>query len=416
MSTLFLIIVLIVLVAISAFFSSSETSLMALNKYRLRHLVKKRIKAAERTQMLLKRPDRLLGAILIGNTFMNIIAASIATILASRFFGEIGILVCTLLFSLFILIFAEVMPKTVAALYAEKVSLTASKPLWLFYRCIYPLVLVVNGIANGLLRPFGIKVSQRKIEPLSAEELRSVFDDSAEHLTARPKHMLHGVLDLQEETIEDIMIPKHKIMSINLDDHWKTTLKTITKSPYSKLPVCRGNINNIIGILHLRKALSLLNKPKIQSRSLEHLMEPVYFIPEHTTLEKQLINFQKNAVHIGIVVDEYGDIQGLVTVEDILEEIVGEITSTEASQLKHKIKTHRDGSFVIVADLSLRDINRETGLKLPISGPKTLSGLIIEHLETLPAGKTSLIVDNYIIEILVIKDNAITQARITPRS
>ena len=403
---------MLVLVAISAFFSGSETGIMALNKYRLRHLVKKELKSAMRTQELLKRPDRLLGAILIGNTFMNIIAASIATLLASRFFGDLGIFLCTLLFSLFILIFAEVMPKTIAALYPEKVSLGVSSILRAFYKLIYPLVYIVNGIANGLLRPFGIKVSQRKIEPLSADELRSVVDTPSSTLTTKPKHMLLGVLDLQEETIEDVMIPKHKIVSINLDDDWSTTLNLITKSPYSKLPVCRGNIDNIIGILHLRKALLLLQKPKIISSALEKLIEPAYFIPEHTSLEKQLINFQQQAEHLGIVVDEYGDIQGLVTVEDILEEIVGEITSTDEDQLKHKIKQHKDGSFMMSADLTLRDINRETGLKLPIKGPKTLSGLIIEHLETLPEGKTSMIIGNYIIEVIVIKDNAITKAKV----
>ena len=415
MSTVLLIIILIILVAISAFFSGSETGLMALNKYRLRHLVKQKLSAAIRTQELLKRPDRLLGAILIGNTFMNIIAAAIATILASRFFGELGVVLCTLLFSLLVLIFAEVMPKTVAALYAEKVALKASSILWWFYQGIYPLVYMVNGVTNGLLRPFGVKVSQRKIEPLSADELRSVVDDTSQTLATKPTHMLLGVLDLKDQTIEDIMIPKHKIVSLNLEDDWRTILNLITKSPYSKLPVCRGNLNHLVGVLHLRKALLLLQKPTMTTHALEKLIEPAYFIPEHTSLETQLIHFQQQAEHLGVVVDEYGDIQGLVTVEDILEEIVGEITSTEETQIKHKIKHHRDGSYMISADLSLRDINRETGLQLPIKGPKTLSGLIIEQLETLPAGKASLRIDPYIVEVIIIKGNAIKKAKITPK-
>jgi Mg2+/Co2+ transporter CorB len=412
-NSVLLLIALFVLLVFSAFFSGSETSMMSLNRYRLRHLAKHRHRAAKRAQNLLQRPDRLLGVILIGNTCANILASSLATILAAKLFGDLGVLLVTLALTLIILIFSEVIPKTYAALHPESCAFPASWLLQILLKLLYPLVWLVNGISNGILKLFGAHIHNNRSDPLSVEELRTVVHASSGKLPGEHKNMLLGVLDLEHVNMADVMVPRHNIIGIDLNSDWKTILNMIKNSPYSRLPVYRDNIDNIIGILSLRKTIGLSEKSSVES--IEKLVTPPYFIPETTNLQKQLFNFQRNAEKIGLVVDEYGDIRGLVTVEDILEEIVGEFNDLAQPSSRQGIKRFLDGSYLVDAELTVRDINRHLHLHLPVEGPKTLSGLIIEYLEAIPTPKTSILIDGHPIEIMEVEDNSVKTARIHPK-
>ncbi len=409
-----LIIALIILIIVSAFFSGSETSMMSLNRFRLRYLAKKRHRRAMSAQRMLKRPDRLLGVILIGNTFANILASAIATILAAHFFGDTGVFITTLILTAVILIFAEVMPKTFAALYAEKFAFRAVIILSPLQKLLYPLVWLINSIANALLIPFGVSVKNKKADRLTTEELRNVVTESTAGLAGNKKSMLIGILDLEHTTIQDIMVPRHKILGIDLGSSFTKQLKALKSSAYSRLPAYQQDINQTIGLIDLRKAIQLLGSRKLSQQTLRNLVEPAYFIPESTSLQQQLINFQQRTERMALVVNEYGDIQGLVTVEDILEEIVGEFTSLSQPCSNDATQTLDDGSYIVDAEMTVRDLNRDLGFSLPIDGPKTLSGLILEHLQTLPSANTCLLIAGHPIEVLQVKENAIRQVRIQP--
>lgn len=411
-----LIIALIILVIVSAFFSGSETSMMSLNRFRLRYLAKKRHHRAITAQKMLKRPDRLLGVILIGNTFANILASAIATVLAAHFFGDTGVFITTLILTAVILIFAEVMPKTFAALNAEKFAFSAVILLSPLLKLLYPLVWLLNGIANTLLIPLGVNINNKKADHLTTEELKNVVTESTADLAGSKKNMLIGVLDLEQTTIEDIMIPRHKIFGIDLNSSFTKQLKTLKSSAYSRLPAYQQDINQIVGLIDLRKAIQLLGSRKISQQTIKNLVEPAYFIPESTSLQQQLINFQQRTERMALVVDEYGDIQGLVTVEDILEEIVGEFTSLSQPCSNDATQTLDDGSYIVDAEMTIRDLNRDLGFSLPTDGPKTLSGLILEYLQTLPSANTCLRISGHSIEILQVKENAIRQVKIQPLS
>lgn len=411
--TTLLIVILLLLVATSAFFSGAETSMMALNRYRLRHLARAGHKSARRAHSLLKRPDRLLAVILIGNTIANIVASSITTVLAGHLYGDIGVAIATVILTAIILLFGEVMPKTIAAVYPEQLAFPASLPLKILLKLMHPLVWVLNGLTMLVLKPFGLVVSSHKVESLSADELRSVVHESSGKITRRHRNMLLGVLDLEKATIADVMVPRHKISSLDLDQDWPAILHQLRATPYSRLPVYRDNINNILGILHLRKLSQLLEKNQLNADLLESLLEPAYFIPEGTSLQHQLLHFQRNAEEIALVVDEYGDIQGLATAADILEEIVGEFL-TDQPTARRDIHQQADGSYIVHASIPIRDLNRSLHLELPTSS-KTLAGLITEYLEDIPQTRTSLLIAGYPIEILEVKGNAVVRARITPR-
>ena len=312
-------IILLALIIVSAFFSGSETSMMSLNRFRLRHLAKKHHRRAISAQALLKRPDRLLGVILIGNTFANILASAIATILAAHFFGETEVFIMTLVLTAVVLVFSEVMPKTLAALNAEAFAFKAVILLSPLLKLFYPLVWLLNGVSNTLLRLGGATVKPRKPDHFTPEELKSVVAESTQNLAHHKKHMLLGILDLESTRIADIMIPRHKITGIDLTSSFTKQFKMLRNSPYSRLPAFDNDVNQIIGLIDLSKAIQLLGSRKISRQTLKQLVEPAYFIPESTSLQQQLINFQQRTERMAIVVDEYGDVQGLVTVEDILE-------------------------------------------------------------------------------------------------
>lgn len=399
------------LIILSAFFSGSETGLMTLNRYRLRHLARARHKGATRAQKLLERPDRLIGLILLGNNFVNILASSLTTVIALRLGGETGIAIGAGLLTLVILIFAEVTPKTLAALHPERVAFPAAfvygPLLWL----LYPLVWIVNSITNNLLKLFRIRREDSSTDALSQEELRTVVLEAGAMIPKRHQDMLLNIIDLEKVTVEDIMVPRKEITGINVQDEWETIVRQITNSQYTRLPVFRDNIDHVIGFIHLRKILPLLKQNKLDEEMLESLIREPLFIPENTPLNRQLLNFQRERRRIGFVVDEYGDIQGLATLEDILEEVVGEFTTDPSASISD-YTAEKDGSFLVTGTANVRDLNRDLNMELPTDGPKTINGMVLEYLEDIPEPGTSLLLSGYPVDIVQTKGNLIKTLRV----
>ncbi|SFX29295.1 HlyC/CorC family transporter [Marinospirillum alkaliphilum] len=402
---------LALLIAFSGFFSGSETGMMSINRYRLSHRAKQGDRAALRISSLLKRPDRLLGVILIGNNFVNNFAAAIATVIAIHYLGEsLGPVVSTFVLTIVVLIFAEVTPKTLAALHPEKFARPASYALYPLLKLLYPLVWLVNLFSNFLLRLLGVRPDEHKQDNLTSEELRTVVNEAGSLIPSRHQAMLLSILDLEKITVDDIMIPRQEVSGIDLEQDMEQILQQLKHSQHTRIPVYKGDINNVIGILHLRGALRLIASPNpTKGMLIQETREP-YFIPESTPLQTQLLNFQKEKRRIGIVVDEYGDVQGLVTLEDILEEIVGEFT-TDVPQHQEDIQPQQDGSWLIDASATIREINKQLDWELPTHGPKTLNGLVLEYLESIPDGNICVAFDHYRIETLEVKENLIKAVR-----
>ena len=399
------------LILLSAFFSSSETGMMSLNRYRLRHLVKQKHRGAMRASKLLDRPDRLIGVILIGNNFVNILASAIATMIALRLMGDAGVAVATAMLTLVILIFAEVTPKTVAAIKPEQVAFPASLILSPLLKLLYPFVWVVNTICNGLLRLLGFNAAAKANDHLSAEELRTIVHEAGALIPRRNQSMLLSILDLDTVTVEDIMIPRNEIVGIDIEDGIGTILSTISQSPHTRLPLYQEELNNVVGIVHVRQILPLLHTNNPSKEAFLALAKEPYFVPESTPLNTQLLNFQKRKQWVGLVVDEYGDIQGLTTLEDILEEIVGDMAE-EQDHENEDIHPQEDGSFFIDGTTTVRDINKALKWTLPIDGPKTLNGLITERLEEIPQFNVCLRLGEYHLETVQIRDNFIKTVRL----
>jgi Mg2+/Co2+ transporter CorB len=409
-----LVALILLLTVLSAFFSSSETAMIGLNRYRLRHLVKEKHKGARKANRLLRRPDRLLGVILLGNNLVNFTAASIATVIGIRFFGDAGLVLAPVLMTIYFLVFAEVAPKTIAAQAPESIAFPSAYILEPMLRIFYPGVWFINTLSNALVKPFLPKTDGSEGN-LSAEELRTVVNEGV-GLPDQGQNMLLGVLDLEKVTVDDIMVPRNEIVGIDIDDDIGDTINVLANSQHTRLPVYKENINNVIGVLHLRRVARHLprqaaSEPLTKADILQLTDEP-YYVPEATPLHTQLINFKKEKKRIALVVDEYGDIQGIVTLEDILEEIVGEFTTDFAASVP-EISPQEDGSFLIDGMAVLRDINRALGWDLPTNGPKTLNGLVLEHLEAIPENNLCLRLDDYLIETLQIKDNVIKSLKIT---
>ena len=401
------------LIVLSGFFSSSETGLISLNRYRLRHLADEGHAGARRADRLLQRPDRLIGVILLGNNFVNILASSVATIIAMRLMGQAGIAVATGLLTLVILIFAEVTPKTLAALHPERIAFPASWVLGPLLRVLYPLVWVVNAISNNLLRLLSVSPESSGDQPLSREELRTVVNEAGAMIPQRHQRMLLSILDLEKVTVEDIMIPRNEMVGIDLEEPWEAILERLSRSHHTRLPVSEGGAENIIGILHLRNVAHRLAAGDLDPEGLRKLVRAPYFVPEATPLHTQLLNFQRERRRIGLVVDEYGDIRGLVTLEDILEEIVGEFT-TDPGETMQEVHPQEDGSFLVEGSAYVRDLNRLMQWELPTDGPKTLNGLILEHMETIPEPGTSFRLAGYPVEIVHVGTSAVRTVKIMP--
>ena len=399
-----------VLVVLSAYFSGSETAMMAMNRYRLKHLANEGHGGARRASRLLERPDKLLSVILIGNNFVNFSAASIATLLALKIFGESGIAIAPIACTLVFLIFSEVAPKTVSAAYPEKIALPSSYILDVLMWVLYPLVWLVNGTANGILRLVGFRQAHTGEDNLSREELRTVVFEGA-HIAAHPQNMMLGVLDLEKVTVEDIMVPRTEIFGIDLEDDLDEILDQIRAAQHTRIPVYKGDIDKIIGVLHMRSAAKFLTENDLSKALILQGTDEPYFVPENTSLQTLLLNFQQQKQRIGMVVDEYGDIQGIVTIEDIIEEIIGEFT-TDLANTNIDIHPQGDGTYLIDGGTHIRLINRQLGWNLPQEGPKTLNGLITEYLETIPESNICVRINGYRIEIMQIQDNMIRTAKL----
>lgn len=403
-----------ILILMSAYFSSSETGMMSLNRYRLRHLEKQNHKGAKRVSKLLSRPDRLIGLILIGNNLVNVFASLVSGVIFSRLFGDAGILYAGLVLTLVILIFAEVTPKTLAALYPEKVAFPSSIILSLLLKIMMPFVVMLNWITNGLLMLIGVSSEQREQHSLSSEELRTVVNESGGLLHKRDQDMLVSILDLEKVSVEDIMIPRSELVGIDVNGNWKKIQKQLTQASHTRVLLYRDNIDDVVGYIHARDALKLLSKNQFSKTTLLRAVRELYFIPEGTSLNIQLLKFQHAKERLGLVVDEYGDIQGLVTLEDILEEIVGDFTTTMTPTASDEVTLQPDGSYLVDGSASIRDINKEMSWKLPTDGPKTLNGLIIEYLEDIPESNISLRIAGYPVEIIDVADNKIKTVRVMP--
>ncbi|MFB4204410.1 hypothetical protein KBTX_01801 [wastewater metagenome] len=408
-----LIIALIVSLVLSGCFSGSETALMTVNRYRLRHLADEGRRGPRIAQRLLERPDRLIGVILIGNNLVNILAAQIATVIALRLGGESAIAVATGLLTLTILIFSEVTPKTLAALHPERVAFPAAFALSPLLRLLYPLVWLINLIANGMLRAVGVRIEKDASAAVSREELRTVVNEAGAMIPRTHQRMLTNILDLEQATVEDIMIPRNEIMGIDLEDDWDAILELLANTEYTRMPVYRGAVDEIEGVLHVRRVLSSLLTGRLTREELIAGMNEPYFVPEATPLHVQLLNFQNRRRRIALVVDEYGDIMGLITLEDLLEEIVGEFT-TDPAEMMRDVHPQADGSFLVEGSASVRELNRTLNAEMPTGGPKTLNGLILEQLETIPAPGTSLMLEGYPVTIIQTQGNRVKLARIQP--
>jgi Mg2+/Co2+ transporter CorB len=406
---------LIFLVFLSAFFSAAEIAMVSLNRHRLRHLAASGHRGARIALLLLARPDRLIGVILLGSNSVNALFSTLTTVTIIRVWGqeESAIGIATVVITLVILILTDLAPKTLAALHPERIAFPSAFVLRPMLWLIYPVVWVINGMANGLLRLVGVRVQARSADQVSPEELRAIIMEAGMLIPESHQDMLIAILDLEKVTVDDLMVPRGKIEGVNLDAEWDDIVHQITSSRYIRLPVYRGSLDNVTGIIHVRRVLNLLREEKLDAESLEQAVIEPYFIPSGTTLTTQLLNFRKVKHRIGMVVDEYGDIKGLVALDDILEEIAGDFSAQTMGKLED-VHPQPDGSYLVRGNVSLRDLNRQLGWDLPTDESRTLNGLIVEYLENLPEPGTSLMVHGYMVEILRTRGTAIEVARVRP--
>jgi Mg2+/Co2+ transporter CorB len=395
----------------SAFFSGSETALMSLNRYRLRHKAKSGNRGARLAQTMLERPDRLIGLILLGNNLVNIVAAQLVGFIAFRFGGTLWFAASGFALTIIILIFAEVTPKTLAALHPERVAFPASYIYYPLQKIAWPLVWLINSFANGLLRLFGVSTDRADGDHLTIDELRTLVTEAGALLPRRRHQMLVGILELEDITVDDIMIPQNEVVGIDLAEEWSDILDTIRGSSFTRLPVFRDSIDNVIGILHLKRLIQNTGLEQLNKKVLVSLVEEPYFVPEGTPLNKQLVQFQRSKQRTAFIVDEYGDIQGIVTLEDILEEIVGEFTS-EPIPAHADVRKDDQPGYVVKASANVRALNRMMKWHLPTNGPKTLNGLILEQLEAIPKKGTGLMLNDYPVEILQTSESVVKIVRI----
>lgn len=390
---------LLILLIVSGFFSGSETGMMALNRYRLRHQ-RKKSSGARRAAKLLATPDKLIGLILIGNNAVNILAAIIANMLAIIYVGPAAApWVATATLTILVLVFSEITPKSIAAQNPEWFAFKASHVLRPLLYFLSPLVWIINKLTNGLISLLGFDPKKNRDDGLDTEELKSVVDISGDKISDNHQRMLKGILDLENVTIEDIMIPRNEIVGLDLESPVELLKPQIVNAQFSRLPIYVGDINNVLGVFHLRKRYQLLRSNSLSHEKIKRFCEEPYFVPESTSLITQLLNFQKSSKRYAMVVDEYGEVQGLVTLEDILEEIVGDFTSHDLDH-DQEISLLTDDSYSIDGSVTIREINKTTGWNLPTTGPKTLNGLVLEELERIPDGNVSFQLREYKFETI----------------
>lgn len=406
---------LVFLVFVSAFFSAAEIAMVSLNRHRLRHLASSGHRGARLAQKLLARPDRLIGVILLGSNSVNALFSALTTVTVIRLIGEkesaIGL--ATVIITLVVLILTDLAPKTLAALHPERIAYPSAYLLTPLLRVSYPVVWVINGMANGLLRLAGVSVQARPVQQISPEELKSIVMEAGVLIPESHQDMLLAILDLEKANVNDVMVPRGRIQGIDLDAEWDDIVAQLTSSRYTRLPVYRGNLDDIVGMVHVRRVLNLMRQGSFDREQFMRVVADPYFIPWGTSLTTQLLNFKQVKRRIGLVVDEYGDIQGLVTLDEILEEIVGDFT-TRALGRPEEVTPQPDGSYLVKGTVSLRDLNRQLGWNLPTEESRTLNGIITEYLEDLPAPGTSLLLSGYNVEILRTRGTAVDIVRIKP--
>lgn len=416
-STTTLIIILCVMVLVSAWFAGSETGMMTLNRYKLRHQAKNGSRPARRVEKLLRRPDRLLSLVLIGNNLVNILASALATIVGMRIHGDEGVAIATGILTFVVLVFAEVLPKTVAALYPERVAFPSSLLLVPMQYIMLPLVWLLNTITRLLMRMAGIRADGAINSALSKEELRTIVYESRSLMSRRNQDMLLSVLDLEKVSVDDIMVPRNEIVGININDDWKSVVRQLSHSPHGRIVLFRDSLDDCVGMLRVREAWRMMTEKKeFTKETLLRAADEIYYIPEGTPLNTQLVKFQRNKEKAGVVVDEYGDIKGLVTIEDILEEIVGDFTTSMSPSLAEEVMPQNDGSVLIEGSASVREINKAFNWQLPEQEARTINGMLLEALEEIPAIATRVQIGHYNVDILDVQDNMIKQVRITPKT
>ena len=403
------------MVVISAYFSGSETGMMTLNRYRLRHRAKQGNRAARRVEKLLRKPDRLISLVLIGNNLVNILASALGTIVGMRLYGNAGVAIATGVLTFVVLVFAEVLPKTVAALYPEKVAYPSSFLLAPLLILMMPLVWLLNMVTRLLMRMVGIKADVTISSALSKDELRTIVNESRSQISRRNQDMLLSVLDLEKISVDDIMVPRNEIVGIDINDDWKAIVRQLTHSPHGRIVLYRDSLDDTISMLRVREAYRLMTeKNEFTKEVMLRAADEIYYIPEGTPLSTHLLKFQRNKKKVGLVVDEYGDIQGLVTVEDILEEIVGDFTTSMSPSLAEEVTPQNDGSVLIDGSASVRELNKAFNWHLPEDEARTINGMILEALEEIPAAGTRVRIGQYDIDILDVQDNMIKQVKVLP--
>ncbi|WP_168395036.1 HlyC/CorC family transporter [Erwinia amylovora] len=415
-STTALIITLVVMILVSAYFSGSETGMMTLNRYKLRHQAKNGNRAARRVEKLLRRPDRLISLVLIGNNLVNILASALATIVGMRLYGDAGVAIATGVLTFLVLIFSEVLPKTVAALYPEKVAFPSSILLGPLQVVMMPLVWLLNTITRLLMRMVGISSDGAISGALSKEELRTIVYESRSLMSRRNQDMLLSVLDLEKVNVDDIMVPRNEIVGININDDWKSIVRQLTHSPHGRIVLYRDSLDDTISMLRVREAYRLMTEKKEFTKEVMlRAADEIYYVPEGTPLNVQLVKFQRNKEKVGLVVDEYGDVKGLVTIEDILEEIVGDFTTSMSPTLAEEVMPQNDGSVLIEGSANIRELNKVFNWTLPEADARTINGMILEEIQDIPLAGATVHISHYAVDILDVQENMIKQVRITPQ-
>ncbi|HKQ25337.1 MAG TPA: HlyC/CorC family transporter [Burkholderiales bacterium] len=410
-----LLIAFVVLLFVSAFFSISETSMMALNRYRLKHLAKTGHRGARLTAQLLSRTDRLLGVVLLGNNLVNAAAAALVTVITFRLFGEseLALTLGTLAVTLAILIFSEITPKVIGATHPEHIAFPAAYVLSPLLKLVYPIVWFVNLFVRGLLWLLRLQPQGSQTHTLSMEELRTLVLEGANFLPQKHQNILLNLFDLESITVEDAMTPRNQIEAVDIESTSDEIRRQIATSNHTRLPAYRGRLDDIVGFVHVRKVLNLSDGEQITADTLKEIMREPYFIPLDTPLLTQLQNFQEQNDRMALVVDEYGELKGLLTLEDILEELIGEFTTHSPMQTA-RFRRMEDGSIIVEGGSLLRALNRKLGYRFPLDGPKTLNGLILEHLQDIPEPGTSLRLAGYPLEVLQTQDRVIRSVRLLP--
>ncbi len=403
-----------VLLALSGFFSLSETAMMAANRFRLRHLAREGHRGAEKTLALLARTDKMLGLILLGNNLVNAAAATLVSVIAIELFGDekwaLG--VGTLVVTFAILVFSEITPKIIGATHADRLVLVLGHILTPLLSFCYPVIWFINLFASSLLKILGLTPKpEAEVQRLSPEELRSLVLESSHLMPQKHRAILSSLFELTHITVEDMMTPRGTIEILDIDLPWDEVLAQLRTSHHSRLPVCRGSLDQLVGMLPVRRLLASLSDPEFNEAALLEQVQPPYYIPAGTPVFSQLTFFQENKQRIGCVIDEYGDILGLLTLEDIIEEFVGDFT-TSTPGLDHALHWSENGEVIIEGSRPLRDINRMLKLELPVDGPKTLNGLILEHFQDIPEAGISLKINDIPIEILQTQDRSVVTARL----